>query len=114
MTKIKLIREDFDSLVPNSPEFDEQYMNPWDCPIARALRREFPNEEKVGVNWRKEYNVDNIFNITMFILSLMVLVLFELKKISVTELKITLGIIIVIGLFININARGFFNTKKYN
>lgn len=65
------------------------------------------------VNWRKEYKVDNIFNITMFILSLMVLVLFELKKISVTELKITLGIIIVIGLFINISARGFFNTKKF-
>lgn len=66
------------------------------------------------VNWRKEYKVDNIFNITMFILSLMVLVLFEVKIISLSELKITLGFIIGTGLFINISARGFFNTKKYN
>lgn len=53
MTEIKLIREDFDSLDPNSREFDVQYMNPWDCPIARALRREFPNEGKLGVNCRE-------------------------------------------------------------
>jgi len=46
-TTIKLIREDFDSLVFDSNELSKQFRSPSDCPIARALKRLYPNNKYI-------------------------------------------------------------------
>jgi len=56
------------------------------------------------INWRKQYQLDNIFNIVILIMCL-ALVLFEYYIVCLLP--------IIVGLFINISASGFFDGRKY-
>jgi hypothetical protein len=56
------------------------------------------------VNWRKQYKLDNIFNLVILIMCL-VLIFLEESKICLVPIGV--------GLFVNISAYGYFNAKKY-
>jgi|GEM_PF-6240363 len=56
------------------------------------------------VNWRKQYRLDNIFNIVILVMSLLS-VLLGYKDASL--------ILIGIGLFVNFAASRFFDKKKF-
>ena len=62
MKKLKIIKEDFDSL----EDFVFQYTQPNDCPIARALKRmgkENPNVAVLNASWMdKKMTVEIHFN----------------------------------------------------
>lgn len=89
MTEIKLIKEDFDSLEPNTQLFVSQYTNPWDCPITRALKREFPNEEKVAVTCNEviigETIICNKYNIGFDEVSIVALEIAEGKEFGIID-----------------------------
>jgi len=59
----------------------------------------------VKVNWRKEYLLDNIFNIFIGIMGVVIL--------CIDVSKYMLLIPILSGLYINLSAFGFFNGDKY-
>ena len=60
-------------------------------------------EQQQKVNWKNEYELDNIFNI---IIGLMIVALLFIEP-------ITILIPTLVGLYINISARGFFNRRKF-
>jgi hypothetical protein len=45
LNQVTLLPEDFDTFDVESCEFAFQYVEPNDCPIARALKRELPDVE---------------------------------------------------------------------
>ena len=56
------------------------------------------------VNWKKQYKLDNIFNVVIFIMCL-ILMLLDHSEICLIP--------ILAGLFINISASGYFDSKKF-
>tara|TARA_R110000772_G_scaffold137642_1_gene246572 strand:- start:18 stop:218 length:201 start_codon:yes stop_codon:yes gene_type:complete len=61
--------------------------------------------KKEKVNWRKQYLLDNIMNIVIGIMTIVILCLDVSKYI--------LFIPTITALYVNIQASGFFNNKKF-
>lgn len=57
------------------------------------------------VNWRKEYWIDNLFNIIIGIMCIVIICLDVSKYIVIGP--------ILVSLFINVSAKGFFNKNKF-
>jgi len=60
--------------------------------------------EKVKVNWRKQYKLDNIFNIVMALLVMIILCLDVNPKLALIP--------VILSLHINVSALRFFVEKE--